>query len=317
MHLDAISKIEFSNATFVMPVKNEEKYLAGSVESVFKQAPLGKIELILAIAPSTDSTQKIAKELQSKYPQLKVLDNPNGDTASGLNLAIKEAAYEVVVRVDAHSQLTPDYLKTALEVLNETGAANVGGRMHAVGNSPFQSAVAFGYNNRIGLGGGSFHVGGQAGAVESVYLGVFQKKWLEKVGGFDARWVRGQDWELNQRIRAAGGLVWFDPRLEVNYFPRGTLTSLTKQFFQTGVWRGALTRTAPFQTSLRYWVPPLFVIASLFGFPLSIYLLFIGLVAFNAPELSNGVKLRVMLVLPTMHFSWGIGFWIGLIRGAK
>jgi glycosyltransferase involved in cell wall biosynthesis len=300
-----------------MPVRNEEKYLASAVESVLAQVAPGRTELILAIAPSVDKTRAIAEELQSRFKTLKIVDNPTGDTASGLNLAIAAASYDVIVRVDAHSQLTENYLNTALEVLSETGAANVGGRMHAVGVSPLQQAVAFGYNNRVGLGGGSFHVGGKAGAVETVYLGVFQKSWLQKVGGFDPKWVRGQDWELNQRIRAAGGVVWFDPRLVVNYFPRSSLSALARQFYQTGVWRGALTRQAPFQSSIRYWIPPLFVVAALFGFPLWLYLLFIGLIAFNALELPNGVKLRVLLVLPTMHFSWGIGFWVGLIRGAK
>lgn len=315
--MDATSKTSFKDASFVMPVRNEEKYLASAVESVLAQVAPGRTELILAIAPSVDKTRAIAEELQSRFKTLKIVDNPTGDTASGLNLAIAAASYEVIVRVDAHSQLTENYLKTALEVLSETGAANVGGRMHAVGVSPLQQAVAFGYNNRVGLGGGSFHVGGKAGAVETVYLGVFQKSWLQKVGGFDPKWVRGQDWELNQRIRAAGGVVWFDPRLEVNYFPRSSLSALARQFYQTGVWRGALTRQAPFQSSIRYWIPPLFVVAALFGFPLWLYLLFIGLIAFNALELTNGVKLRVLLVLPTMHFSWGIGFWVGLIRGAK
>jgi len=317
LRLDATSKTSFKDASFVIPVRNEEKYLASAVESVFAQAAPGKTELILAIAPSVDRTKGIAEELQSRFKSLKIVDNPTGDTASGLNLAIAAASYEVIVRVDAHSQLTENYLKKALEVLSETGAANVGGRMHAVGVSPLQKAVAFGYNNRVGLGGGSFHVGGKAGAVETVYLGVFQKSWLQKVGGFDPKWVRGQDWELNQRIRAAGGVVWFDPSLVVNYFPRSSLYALARQFYQTGVWRGALTRQAPFQSSIRYWIPPLFVVAALFGFPLWLYLLFIGLIAFNALELPNGVKLRVLLVLPTMHFSWGIGFWVGLIRGAK
>ena len=315
--MDATSKTSFKDASFVMPVRNEEKYLASAVESVFAQAAPGKTELILAIAPSIDKTRAIAEELQSKFKNLKIVDNSSGDTASGLNLAIAAASYDVVLRVDAHSQLTENYLTTALEVLSETGAANVGGRMHAVGVGPLQQAVAFGYNNRVGLGGGSFHVGGKAGAVETVYLGVFQKSWLQKVGGFDPKWVRGQDWELNQRIRSAGGVVWFDPRLVVNYFPRSSLSALARQFYQTGVWRGALTRQAPFQSSIRYWIPPLFVVAALFGFPLWLYLLFIGLIAFNALELPNGVKLRVLLVLPTMHFSWGIGFWVGLIRGAK
>ena len=165
--MDATSKTSFKDSSFVMPVRNEEKYLASAVESVFAQVAPGKTELILAIAPSIDKTRAIAEELQSKFKSLKIVDNPTGDTASGLNLAIAAASYDVVVRVDAHSQLTENYLTTALEVLSETGAANVGGRMHAVGVSPLQQAVAFGYNNRVGLGGGSFHVGGKAGAVSS------------------------------------------------------------------------------------------------------------------------------------------------------
>jgi glycosyltransferase involved in cell wall biosynthesis len=298
-----------------MPVKNEEKYLASAVESVLNQLSPGEKELILAIAPSSDKTFEIANDLLVRHKNLKVIENPTGDTASGLNLAISQASFEVVVRVDAHSILSPDYLKTALEIMNETGAANVGGKMQAQGETRFQQAVAYGYNNRIGLGGGSFHVGGKGGEAETVYLGVFQKIWLDKVGGFDPTWVRGQDWELNQRIKAQGGLVWFDPRLEVTYFPRSNWRALARQFYQTGVWRGALTRSNPLGSSVRYWIPPLFLVAALFGFPLWLYLLFIGLIAFHETSLSNGVKLRLLLVLPTMHFAWGLGFWVGLIRG--
>jgi glycosyltransferase involved in cell wall biosynthesis len=312
--LDATSKTEFQNASFVMPVRNEEQYLASAVESVMQQKAPGNTELILAIAPSTDKTMQLAKELVEKYKNLRLIENPAGDTATGLNLAISQAQCEVIVRVDAHSQLSPDYLASALTILSETGAANVGGRMRAEGDSPFQKAVAYGYNNRIGLGGGSFHVGGKAGEVESVYLGVFQKSWLEKVQGFDPKWVRGQDWELSQRIKASGGLVWFDPRLEVTYYPRSSWRALAKQFYQTGVWRGALTRKNPVGSSIRYWLPPMFLVAAVFGFPLGLYLLLVASVAATAKDLDSQVRLRLLLVLPTMHFSWGLGFWVGLIR---
>ena len=304
--------------SFVMPVRNDEKYLAAAVDAVFEQNPLGGLELVIAIGPSDDATAEVASRLKTKHGnKLIVIENPTGGTAAGLNLAIAASKYPVVIRVDAHSELSAGYAETAVEVLGETGAGNVGGMMVAQGESEFQKAVAYGYNNRIGLGGGAFHVGGKAGAVETVYLGCFQRSWLEKVGGFDPKWVRGQDWELNKRIRESGGTVWFDPRLKVTYRPRSSWQALSKQFFQTGFWRGALTRQDPGSSSARYSLPPLLVLASLFGLPFSLYLLVIAFAAMNAASLQPDTRLWLMIVLPTMHFAWGLGFWWGLARGVK
>ena len=306
-----------TNISFVMPVRDEEAYLQTAVESVFAQSVPGEMELVLAIAPSKDRTMEIAKELAVRFPGLQIVENPKGITPAALNLAIAKSKYEVVLRVDAHSELSAGYATLALEVLNQTGAGNVGGMMVAKGKTDLQSAIAFAYNNRVGLGGGAFHVGGKAGPVETVYLGVFRKSVLDEVGGFSDTWVRGQDWELNQRIIKAGHKVWFDPRLQVGYYPRATLSELAKQFFKTGVWRGALTRENPADSAIRYWVPPGLVVASLFGLPLSLYLMAIVFYCLFFTELPLAQKLRLMVVLPTMHFSWGVGFWWGLARGVR
>ena len=303
--------------SFVMPVRNEEKYLEEAVRAVLQQEFRGDTELVLAVGPSSDATAEVAQQLKKTFSQLKVVDNPGGDTATGLNLAIASSKYKVVIRVDAHSTLPEGYARLANQILAETDAANVGGKMVAKGRTGFQRAVAYGYNNRIGLGGGSFHVGGKAGPVDTVYLGCFQKSWLENVGGFDPKWVRGQDWELNKRIREAGGTVWFDPRLKVTYYPRDNWAALAKQFFKTGIWRGALTREAPGQSAFRYWIPPLLVLSTLLWLPVTIYLLVIAFAAVNANDLKPATRLWLMIVLPTMHYSWGLGFWWGLIRGAK
>jgi succinoglycan biosynthesis protein ExoA len=304
--------------SFVMPVLNEEKYLEAAVKSVFDQEVPGQMELVLALGPSSDATDEVAKKLKKRYgAKLQLAHTKIANTSSQLNLAIEKSSYEVVLRVDAHSELSLDYAKTALEILNQTGAANVGGIMRAVGQDAFQQAVAYGYNNRVGLGGGAFHIGAKAGPSESVYLGVFDKQKLLAVGGFDPKWVRGQDWELNQRLRAAGHQVWFDPRLEVTYRPRGSWEKLARQFFKTGIWRGSLTRENPGQSAVRYWVPPMLVLSLIFIFPLWLYLIAIGVVAITAKGLGSRSKLWLMLVLPTMHISWGAGFWLGLIRGAK
>lgn len=306
--------MKLKNISFVMPVLNEEKYLAKAVASVFSQIIAGKTELVLALGPSSDATNQVAEKLQEQYKaQLVLVDNPTGSTATGLNLAIAKAKYECVIRVDAHSELSENYASAALEVLNQTQAANVGGMMIARGETAFQSAVAYGYNNRVGLGGGAFHIGGTAGPVDTVYLGCFQKSAVLAVGGFDAKWKRGQDWELNKRLRQAGHTVWFDPRLKVSYYPRSSWQKLAKQFFETGAWRGALTKAAPTEAAFRYWIPPLLVLASLFVWPFGFYLLGIGLVAISAKGLAMRSRLWLMVVLPTMHFAWGLGFWKGLI----
>ncbi len=316
-----------TSVSFIMPVLNEEKHLRTAVSSIFEQKGLtsGQAEVILVIGPSTDQTEQVAQSLKDQYP-VTIVANPSGKTPAGLNLAINAAKNDVVIRVDAHSQLSPEYTILALEILNETGAANVGGVMKALGETPFQEAVAWAYGSRFGLGGGSYHVGGAAGPSDSVYLGVFRREVLEKLGGFNEKMIRGQDWELNLRIRESGRQVWFDPRLEVTYFPRSSISKLAKQFFDTGAWRAQLTKSHLKRANLRYFAPPAVVFASVLGLfatflgfygflglvPVATYLLCVLAIAITAKGLSLRSKLSLLIALPTMHFSWGSGFLAGL-----
>jgi succinoglycan biosynthesis protein ExoA len=301
--------------SFVMPVLNEEKHLEQAVASVFSQElPAGfSAELILALGPSSDKTDSVAMTLANAHKNLKTVANPSGLTSAGLNLAIGLAAGDVIVRVDAHSQLTAGYVKTAFSILETNPAiGNVGGVMKAEGDDDFTKAVAWSYGSRYGLGGGKFHVGGQAGPVDTVYLGVFQKKALLAAGLFDAGVVRGQDWELNQRIKAAGYLVWFDPRLEVVYKPRSSWKALAKQFYKTGLWRGKLSRKDFPNVAAKYLAPPLLVLLTLLWVPVWVYLVAIGFIALTA-KLERSTKVYLMIVLPTMHYTWGVGFLIGIL----
>lgn len=301
--------------SFILPVLNEEKHLKTAVESVLSQKlPRGyEAEVILALGPSTDATDKVAKDLKKAHPELLTVKNPKGMTSSGLNLAIKKASGEIIVRVDAHSKLTDGYVAHAVKVLKSNSKiGNVGGLMQAQGDDDFTKAVAWAYTSRYGLGGGKFHVGGEAGSVDSVYLGVFKKEALLAAGLFDETVVRGQDWELNQRIRAKGYLVWFDPELKVIYKPRSDWPSLAKQFYKTGLWRGKLSRKDFPNISLRYLAPPALVLLTLFWVPLWAYLFLVGLIAYTS-KLEYSTKLWVMIVLPTMHYTWGVGFILGIL----
>lgn len=325
-------KASFPSVTVVMPVRNEQQHLPKAVESVLAQKYPGQLEIILAIAPSVDETQLVANELAKKYSGIKLIQNPAGLTTVGLNLAIAESSGEIIVRVDAHSDLANNYITRGVEILRETGSVLIGGIMNARGESPLQKAVAFGYGSRLGLGGGTYHVGGRAGEAESAYLGIFDARALKEVSGYNENIIRGEDWDLAQRLKASGGKVWFSPELIVNYAPRSNIKALAWQFYSTGVWRGELTRRAPTKASIRYLIPPVALLALIdlvlltsFGFlnqvaliiPIASYLLLLTIGAGTARGLGILDRMMIFIALPVMHLSWATGFWVGLILGAK
>ncbi len=324
-----------------MPVLNERGYLRRAVETVLAQDVTGPTELILALGPSTDGTTELAHRLAAEEPRIVLVDNPAADIPVGLNLAIRAGRFPTIVRVDAHSELEPDYTRRALATLDRVRAANIGGVMRADGRTPFQRAVARAYNSPIGLGGGAYHGGTQEAEAESAYLGVMRRAVLDEVGLFDETIRRGEDWELNLRIRRAGYRVWFDPSLAVTYWPRESWTRLVRQFSATGRWRGELVRRYGRGNSLRFFAPPILVLtillalvvgvlqatgvidgwwslaASAIYLPILAYAVLVIAVALG-PGGGRGWrdKLWTAAVLPTMHLSWGWGFLVGAIVGA-
>ncbi|GAB3527339.1 glycosyltransferase family 2 protein [Arthrobacter monumenti] len=330
--------------SFIMPILNEARYIERAVGSVLGQDYDGDKEVILALGPSTDGTNEIVSRLQSREPRLKTVHSPTGATPAGLNLAIEASQYPVVIRVDAHSELLPDYTRVGVATLERTGAANVGGLMDAKGETPFQAAVARAYVSPVGLGGGVYHSGTEPGPAESAYLGIFRREALVAAGSFDETLRRAQDWDLNLRIREGGGTVWFDPELKVTYWPRSSWSKLVRQFYATGVWRGELVRRHSARNSLRYFAPPLLV-ASIFLGSLSAALKLSGAtsllpswgaraatmaawapvaypawllwaIATSGEGMSLKERLYLLFVLPSMHISWGSGFMSGLLKGA-
>ena len=319
--------------SYVMPVLNEVEHIEDAVLSLTAQDYEGPFEVVLALGPSVDGTNDVVQRLSADDSRIRSVPNPLGSTPGGLNVAIEASSHPVVIRVDAHSVLPTDYTSIAVETLLRTGADNVGGIMKAVGVTPFEKAVATAYGSRTGLGGTPHHVGGAEGPAETVYLGVFRRDRLFAVGLFDEGIKRGQDWELNRRLRTAGGTVWFTPRLQVEYRPRSSLTRLARQFVATGMWRGELTRRFPRSNSIRYFIPPLAVLGVLGGLIVGVIGLatgnglltaalivpgvYVAFVLFAAIETArNGIRafLWYLIVLPTIHFGWGAGFVLGLLK---
>ena len=305
--------------SIILPVLNEADHLEESVQSILTQDYLGDIEIILAIAPSQDETEKIAHALADKDSRIVLVENPSGRTASALNIAIAATKYSIIVRVDGHSHIPKNYLTLVSEILEKTGAVNVGGVMDAQGRTLFERGVARAMKSALGVGASRFHTGGAAGEADTVYLGAFRKEALIAAGSFDERFTRAQDWELNHRLRKAGGKIYFDPRLVVTYRPRSSVLALAKQYFNYGRWRRVVSRTHQGTINYRYLAPPVAVLGSLlsilmsfflstiFIIPLAIYLTFILLASFRIAR-SIGEIICMPLILLTMHMSWGIGF---------
>jgi glycosyltransferase involved in cell wall biosynthesis len=303
----------------ILPVLNEEKYLEDAVKAILAQRYDGKIEVILAVAPSVDKTAEIAQRLHINDPRVVIVENPTGRTAAGLNLAIAQSNYSIIVRVDGHSNIPENYCQLVSEILESTGAANVGGVMAAQGQSLFERSVARAMRSPLGVGASRFHTGGNAGEVDTVYLGAFRKEALIAIGGFDERFTRAQDWELNFRLRQAGGVVYFDPRLVVTYRPRSTVRALSRQYFEYGRWRRVVSRRHQGTINYRYLAPPFTVAATtlslLLGWlispvlftPAVVYAVFI-LIASVLIGKSAGEILCLPTILLTMHLSWGLGF---------
>ena len=303
----------------ILPVLNESKYLEEAVNAILDQDFAGSLEIIVAVGPSHDGTEKIAHDLAGKDSRVVVVANPTGRTAAGLNLAIAATRYSIIVRVDGHSKIPRNYLSLAFEILKETGAVNVGGIMAAEGQSIFENSVARAMRSPLGVGASRFHTGGGSGSVDTVYLGAFRKQALLAVGGFDERFTRAQDWELNFRLREAGGVIYFDPRLVVTYRPRGTVKALAKQYFEYGRWRRVVSRRHEGTINYRYLAPPFTVIgvvsSMIFGaiftpilyIPALTYALFI-LIASARIGKSPAEFVSLPLILLTMHMTWGLGF---------
>jgi glycosyltransferase involved in cell wall biosynthesis len=303
----------------ILPVLNEANHLAAAVGAILAQDYQGKFEVILAVGPSKDSTLDIANELAKADPRVVVAINPTGRTAAGLNIALAKSNSPIIIRVDGHAEIPSNYLSIAVELLRKTGAVNVGGLMGAVGKTKFEKSVARAMRSPLGVGAAKFHTGGGSGEVDTVYLGCFLRDALTEIGGFDERFIRAQDWELNFRLRERGGKIFFDPRLEVTYRPRPNLAALAKQYFEYGRWRRVVSRKHSGTINYRYLAPPFALVGTLISLVAGIAispLLFVpagiyaGFTLIAGLKLGKGLleKLMMPAVLFTMQMAWGAGF---------
>ena len=311
----------------VIPMCNESGFIDRCLDSIFAQDyPHDRFEVIVVDGDSDDDSPRI---LAGYGDRIRVFQNPRRIVPPAMNIGIRAARGDVIMRVDAHTTLDPAYMRTGVETLRRTGADNVGGPMHAVGGGRLANAIAAAMGSRFGIGA-YFHFGTEEREVDTVYLGMYPRSVLERIGLFDEELVRNQDDELNYRLRKSGGRIVLNPEMRSSYQNCTSVRKLARQFYQYGLWKVRVLQKHPRQMSARQFVPPTFVatlLVTAFLSPVSNVaagLLVVALASYLlACTLAGALVARragwsafpgVVLAFVTMHVSWGFGFLQGLVR---
>lgn len=315
----------------VLPMRNEEMHIAECLQTVLAQEyPMERLEVLVVDGMSNDRSREIIGEFVSRYPNVRLLDNPQRVIPAALNIGIANAQGQIIVRVDARCRLARDYICCCIEYLRITGADNVGGPMRAVGRNYLGQAIALATSSPFGIGNSKFHYLEDEEYVDTVYLGAYRRESFAHIGLFDETLAANEDYELNYRLRVAGSKIFCTPAIRSLYYCRDSFPELWKQYFRYGFWKAQVLRKHPRSIKVRQAVPPAFVLtlivsgllglfsrpsAYLFLSVLSTY--FVSALLFSlCSARKKGWKYLPMLplIFASLHFSWGSGFLWGLAR---
>ncbi len=321
------------SVSVIMPVRNEASFIRRSLGAVLDQEyPAELVQVVVADGMSDDGTRAVVDELARAHPRhtVEIVDNPGRIVPTGFNAALARARGEVIVRVDGHTIIAPDYVAECVAALASSGADNVGGRMDAVGSGPVGEAIAIATSSPFGVGNSHFHYARGQRWVDTVYLGAWPREVFGRIGSFDPEMVRNQDDEFNYRLTSAGGRILLTDRIRSRYFSRASLRTVFRQYRQYGTWKVRVLQKHPRRMKARQFAPPVFVAALGSGLllaPFSRLLRRVWLVTLGGYGLATVVASvsaarragwRHLPVLPAvfaaLHVGYGAGFLIGLVR---
>ncbi|MCJ7824174.1 MAG: glycosyltransferase family 2 protein [Anaerolineales bacterium] len=327
-----------SRVTIIVPCYNEKRTITDLFDAIrLQNYHQSNLEIVVADGMSDDGTRDAIRDYASQHPEMtiRLIDNPQRIIPAALNKAIEAAKGNVIIRLDAHSAPRPDYVERCLTVLEETGAANVGGMWEIQPGAETWTAraIALAASHPLGAGDARYRISGEPGPVDTVPFGAFRREWLERVGPFNEELLTNEDYEYNVRICKAGGVVWIDPSIRSIYFARPDLRSLARQYWRYGFWKVRMLRLYPGTLRWRQALPPIFVLSTViltalaFPFPLARLLLAVQLGAYLLVTTFVGLlesirrkDMRLSIGFPlavwTMHSSWGAGFLWSVIKDA-
>ena len=314
----------------VVPMRNEEAYIAKCLRSIIEQDyPKDSLEILVVDGLSDDRSREIVEEFRREYPFIRLLDNPQRIVPTAMNIGIKEAGGEVIIRVDGHCRLAPDYISQCVRYLGETGAACVGGVIESIGQTHMARAISLAMSSSFGVGDAYFRYAQQKERyVDTLAFGAYRRQVFDQIGLFDEELVRNQDYELNYRLRQAGGKILLTPATKSYYYTRSSLRKLCSQYLQYGFWKVQMLRKHPRSIRVRQLVSPLFVLVLLLSGALSVisslaawvFALVIASYLSLSLALSFSIAARrgwryfpiLPVIFACLHLSWGLGFLYSL-----
>jgi len=329
--------------TLILPIRNESAFIARGLAAILAQDyPVACMETLLADGLSTDSTRQAIHDFAVLYPQLQIhiLDNPGKIVPTGMNIALRRAKGDILIRVDGHCVIARDYVSKCVEHLQKDGVDGVGGPIESIGETRMAKAIAIGMSSPFGVGNSAFRTtSGRSMLADTVPFPAYTRQIIERAGLYDEELVRNQDDEYNYRIRELGGKILLADDVHSAYFSRTSLKGLWQQYYQYGYWKVRVLQKHPRQMSLRQFAPPALLLALLASAGLALFsvlrlpsLAVLRLLSSIIPLLYLTANLlasfwtaskhgwRSLPVLPlvfaTLHLGYGSGLLVGLFRFA-
>ena len=303
-----------TRVTVIVPCLNEERFIAACLESIIQNDyPKDKLEILVVDGYSKDKTREIIKN----FP-VRVLDNPKVTTPAAMNIGIKNAKGDIIIKMDAHSVYEKDYISKCVKHLKESGADNVGGVLKSVPatNTLAAKAIALCLSHVFGAGGSHFRTGAtEPREVDTVAFGCYKREVFENIGLYDERMAKTEDLELNLRLRAAGGKIMLFPDIKALYYPSSdNLKSFFKHNFDDGIWTTYPLKFGFVSGSWRHYIPLIFVVT----LPLSIwpYIPVSLFFSFKIAMIENNIALlfAMPLAFAARHIGYGFGSLVGIVK---
>ena len=317
------------NVSIIIPCRNEENYIFKCVMSILEQDYSGKIELLIIDGMSDDKTVSIVNDLSSIHKNVKLIENIEQTTPQAMNIGLGVASYDLIIRIDAHAIALPNFIKNNVDSIFESdNIMCAGGKIINVYENKISHAIGMAMSSVFGVGNATFRVGGEKKFVDTLAFGIYKKEVFEKIGTFDEDLIRNQDDELNFRLTKGGYKILYNPEIQSEYYVRGSIKKLYKQYYQYGYWKVYVNKKHKTITTIRQMVPLFFVLGLLLGtlisilipvfwyvfvFGITIYLIMALLFAYRVNDKQVSI-LKVATIFPVLHFSYGFGYLIGILH---
>ena len=317
----------------IIPIKNEVKFIRNTLLSILNQKFDGALEIIISDGLSNDGTLDVIEQFQENYKNIKLIRNNDQFVPVGFNKALTIANGDIIIRVDGHSILEPDFIRNSIRILDETNASCVGGPTKHYSNTIIGNNISIAQCSFFGAGGASFRTGVSKGKyVNTLAFGAYKRAEFLKVGAYDEELIRNQDEEFNYRIILNGGKIWIDPSIKSTYYVRNSILKLFSQYFYYGFYKVRVIQKIKSIFSLRHFVPAIFVLTLILFLVIAIFqkifwpifflggiYLFVNITFSIYESVKSHAKSLVLLpvIYFIMHLSYGLGFLAGLVFFAK